>query len=87
MSQHKKQQALHWRVVGFVSRGAKKEIEARGGKIVPLSIDSELSLYAIAFASVLIDDGTMSSGQNEHRQGLEFLGTNEIQEASTGLIL
>jgi hypothetical protein len=79
------QKALHWLVVGYVSPGAEEWIKEAGGRVDHIS--SEPPLVAVALAYDPHGAWTWSRGRQEHRQGIEFWSTGEIQEASTGITL
>lgn len=76
---------LHWLVVGYVSPGAKQWIEEVGGQVLEVSSVPPLTAVALAYnpAGVWV----WSHGRQEHRQGIEFWTTGEIQEASTEISL
>lgn len=77
--------ALHWLVVGYVSPGAEKWIKDAGGQV--LSVNSEIPLIAVGLAYDPNGAWTWSHGRREHRQGIEFWSSGELQEASTGITL
>lgn len=77
--------ALHWLVVGYVSDGAKAWIEETGGQVRPLSEDPKLTAVALAYNPQ--GSWVWSKGRQEHRQGIEYWSTGELQEASTGITL
>lgn len=76
---------LHWRVVGYVSPGAEQWIKDCGGQVRRLSDDPPLVAVALAYDPA--GKGVWSHGRLEHRQGLEFWSTGEIQEATSGINL
>lgn len=76
---------LHWLVVGYVSPGAKAWIEQVGGHVVCIS--SHPAFIAVGLAYNPKGAWVWSHGRHEHRAGIEFWNTGEIQEASTGINL
>lgn len=79
------ERAVHWLVVGYVSDGAREWIEKVGGRVMRLS--NQPSLIAVALSYDPRGAWTWSKGQSQHRQGIEFWTSGEIQEASTGISL
>jgi hypothetical protein len=77
--------ALHWLAVGYVSPNAQKWIEEVGGKV--LVISDTIPLIAVGLAYDPHGAWVWSHGRREHRQGIAFWSSGEIQEASTGLHL
>lgn len=76
---------LHWLVTGYVSPGARAWIEQVGGHVVPISSNPTFIVVGLAYNP----DGAWvwSHGRQEHRAGIEFWSSGEIQEASTGINL
>ncbi len=85
MKEEAKSLALHWLTVGYVSPAAKAWIEKVGGSVFDLS--NVPPLVAVALAYNPVGAWTWSHSKQEHRQGVEFWNTGEIQEASTGITL
>ncbi len=85
MNEEAKQLALHWLAVGYVSPAARAWIKKVGGNITDLSSIPSLVVVALAYNPAGV--WTWSHGKQEHRQGVEFWNTGEIQEASTGITL
>lgn len=77
--------AFHWVVVGYVSPGAEKWIKEVGGQVLSVNDEPRLVIVGLAYNP----DGAWvwSHGRREHRQGIEFRSSGEIQEASTGISL
>jgi len=76
---------LHWLVTGYVSPGAKAWIEQLGGHVIQLSTTPSFMAVGLIFDPK--GAWVWSHGKQEHRQGIEFWNTGEIQEASTGIYL
>jgi hypothetical protein len=76
---------LHWLVVGYVSPGAKQWIEEKGGQVLEASSDPPLVAVGLAYNPA--GAWVWTHGRQEHRQGIEFWNTGEIQEVSTGISL
>jgi hypothetical protein len=78
-------QELHWLVVGYVSPGARSRITEVGGRVIDLSSNPPLVAVALAYNPTGV--WVWNHGRQEHRQGIEFWNTGEVQEASTGITL
>jgi hypothetical protein len=76
---------LHWLVTGYVSPGARAWIEELGGHVIQLS--STPSFIAVGLAYDPKGAWVWSHGRREHREGIEFWSSGEIQEASTSINL
>lgn len=79
------EKALHWLMVGYISDGAKAWIEEKGGTVKQVCEDP--ALFAVGLAYNPAGAWTWSKGRREHRQGVEYWNTGELQEASTGITL
>lgn len=77
--------AIHWLVVGYISDGARAWVEALGGRVLQACKDP--SLIAVGLLYDQAGAWVWSHGKREHREGVEFWSSGEIQEASTGITL
>lgn len=79
--------ALHWMIVGYISPAAKTAVEDLGGRVEMLEHKPPFIAVGIAYdpAGATI----WSSGNKcfEHKTGLEYWNSGEIQEPSTGINL
>ena len=68
---------LHWMTVGYVSDKAKEAIIEQGGKVEEISHDP--AFLAVALAYDPAGYWSWSRGQRQHRSGIEFWNSGEIQ--------
>lgn len=77
--------AHHWLCVSYVSPGAEEWIVRCGGQVRRLCENPQLIAVGLAYDPR--GSWRWSKGRQEHRKGVEFWNTGEIQEGSTEITL
>ena len=78
---------LHWMIVGYISPSAKTAIEELGGRVEVLEHKPPFIAVGIAYDPAGATVWSSGNKRFEHKTGLEYWNSGEIQEPSTGINL